>query len=394
MDLKDSAQGNKSKRFKTLIIGGYGNFGHRIAKSLAKESYIQVILAGRNRLKAIDAAQKLSRVSSLPVQSLEIDINSPLLTEKLQESKAALVIHTSGPFQKQGYAVAEACIHAGVHYIDLADGRSFVEGFQSLDELAKNNAVIAITGASSVPGLSSAVINHYRSQFKELQALRFGIAPGNQTERGEATVKAILSYTGKRFQRWQNQSWQSVLGWQDLHLHNFPTPIGKRWLSNCDIPDLSIFPQKYPELQSIKFYAGLELGILHIGLWGLSWLVRLKLIKSLAQYSGLLTRMSTWVQTFGSDVGGMYVELEGKDLQNKPHKVLWNLIAESGDGPHIPTIPSIILAKKIALGEYTQTGAITSTGLFSLEEFSDEVATLDIHQQITFDEEKQAYNGE
>ncbi|WP_415893616.1 saccharopine dehydrogenase NADP-binding domain-containing protein [Neptuniibacter sp. PT8_73] len=382
MDLKDKQSTNKQSPYPILIIGGYGNFGKKITETLAKEANIQVIIAGRNERKAEALAKQLSTTAINPLKTLALEINSADISDQLSISTAKLVIHTSGPFQAQGYNVAEACIDAGIHYIDLADGRLFVEGFESLNDQAQQQSVIAITGASSVPGLSSAVIEHYKSRFKSLQELNYGIAPGNQTERGEATVKAILSYSGLNFKRWQDNRWQDVRGWQNTHRHNFPSPIGSRWLANCDIPDLTLFQQRYPGLESIRFYAGLELSFLHLGLWSLSYLARFKFIKNLARYSRPLTLISTWVQQLGSDVGGMYMELRGINHKNEPQRIIWNLIAESGDGPYIPTIASIILAKKIAKGQLSETGAQACVGLFTLEEFTKEVENWDIHQQV------------
>ncbi|WP_415883690.1 saccharopine dehydrogenase NADP-binding domain-containing protein [Neptuniibacter sp. QD34_54] len=381
MDLKDK-QSTKKQPYPILVIGGYGNFGKKITETLAKEANIRVIIAGRNEGKAEALAKQLSTTAINPLKTLALDINSADISDQLSISTAKLVIHTSGPFQAQGYNVAEACIDAGIHYIDLADGRLFVEGFESLNDQAQQQSVIAITGASSVPGLSSAVIEHYKSRFKVLQELNYGIAPGNQTERGEATVKAILSYSGLNFKRWRDNRWQDVRGWQNTHRHKFPSPIGSRWLANCDIPDLTLFQQRYPGLESIRFYAGLELSFLHLGLWSLSYLPRFKFIKNLARYSRPLTLISTWVQQLGSDVGGMYMELKGLNHKNEPQRIIWNLIAESGDGPYIPTIASIILAKKIAKGQLSETGAQACVGLFTLEEFTKEVENWDIHQQV------------
>ena len=37
---------------RVLIIGGYGNFGGTIARALARESDIQLLIGGRSRAKA------------------------------------------------------------------------------------------------------------------------------------------------------------------------------------------------------------------------------------------------------------------------------------------------------------------------------------------------------
>src|SRR5690606_5596749 len=110
---------------RVLIIGAYGNFGGSIAKVLAREPGIQLIVSGRSLEKAKTYAATL-QAENLP-QPAALDIN-----KNLEASLAALrpdiVIHTSGPYQSQGYHVAKACIAQDCHYIDLADAREFVAG--------------------------------------------------------------------------------------------------------------------------------------------------------------------------------------------------------------------------------------------------------------------------
>lgn len=368
--------------FTVLILGGYGNFGSKIARRLIEDTEIDLLIAGRDIHKARVFSKQLEAISNRPVRPILLDTNSVDFQQTLLDSGATLLIHTSGPFQSQNYYVAETCINNGIHYIDLADGRSFVDNFSQLNELAKNKHVLAVSGASSVPGLSSAVIHEYLGDFSKLETLEYGISPGNKADRGEATVAAILSYTGHTFQRTENGLIKNVYGWQNIFQHLFPKPMGKRWLANCDIPDLSLFPQHYKTLKTIRFYAGLELSALHLAMWGMSWLARIGIIKNWARYAKPITGLSRWFERFGSDIGGMFVELAGKDHTGKPLTIEWNLVAEQGDGPMIPAIPAVILAKKLARGKITQYGAMPCIELFSLDDFFKETKDLAIHQAI------------
>ena len=181
---------------KVLIIGGYGNFGSHIAKSLATEKNIQLCIAGRNINKASDLIKDLKATNqALPVK---LDINANL-EDVLQSIQPDIVIHTSGPFQGQNYAVAEACIKYKAHYIDLADGREFVCGINALDEGARRVKRLICTGASSVPCFSSAIIDAHINEFEKLEHIDYAIATAQKTNRGLATTAAILSYTGKAF---------------------------------------------------------------------------------------------------------------------------------------------------------------------------------------------------
>lgn len=368
--------------YSVLVLGGYGNFGGKISLALARASGIRVIVAGRSRQKADTFVKKIERPTSIDIETLELDIHQGDLSKKLKSSGAQLVIHSSGPFQGQDYNVAVACIQAGLNYIDLADGRGFVKDFGKLDARAREKNVLAVTGASSVPGLSSAVINEFLPKFKALNEIRYGIAPGNQADRGEATVKAILGYTGRPFTRLQKAHWETVYGWQDIHVHTFPDPIGKRWQASYDIPDLDLFRGYYPNLSTIKFYAGLELGSLHLGMWFMSWLARIRLIDNWARYSSAISTMSCWFQNLGTAIGGMYMQLNGIGLDGHAKEIRWDLVAEAGHGPQIPTIPSIILAKKLAEGSLNVKGAQACVGLFSLADFTLETTEWNIWQNV------------
>ncbi len=359
--------------YPVLILGGYGNFGKRIARALAEDRRIKLFIAGRSLAKARELSNRLNAEFQCDCEGLRMEIGSLDLKDRIRETGAHLVIHTSGPFQGQAYDVARACIAAGANYVDIADDRVFVSGIESLAEEARRSNVLVISGASSVPGLSSAVIAEYLPRFGQLRSIRHGIAPGNQAERGRATVKAILSYTGRPFRRWKGGRWQEVYGWQDIRTHQFPEPIGRRWLANCEIPDLELFPRYYPTVHTVTFQAGLELSILHLGLWLLSWLSRWRIIDNWAQYADPITAMSCWFERLGTDVGGMYVRLDGERKDGSPLSITWNLIARDGHGPEIPSIPAILLAKKFASKAMNRTGATPCVGLFSLEEFMTEL---------------------
>ena len=358
---------------KVLVLGAYGNFGKRIATALTNKG-IQVIVAGRSREKAIAFAE------TQPEDLVEIavfDVRTDL-ADYLHRLKPAVVINTCGPFQNADYSIATTCILNGVHSIDLADGRDFVTRISVLDEDAKASDITVISGASTVPCLSSAVIAEYASEYSVIESLRYGIAPGQKTERGLATTQAILSYVGKRFRPFAGANY-GVFGWQDLYVQRFPE-LGTRLMSNCEVPDLDLLPQQYG-IQSIRFSASLELSFMHLGLWLFSWLIRLGLPLDLPKHAGFLLKVSDWFDGLGSADSGMHMVLTGRDHAGKPHERRWFILAKSGHGLHIPTVPSVILAEKLVKGTFAQRGAMTATGLVSLSEYLAELKPFMIEVQ-------------
>ncbi|HET8707143.1 MAG TPA: saccharopine dehydrogenase NADP-binding domain-containing protein [Pseudomonadales bacterium] len=350
---------------RILVIGGYGNFGQFISRMLARAADIQVIIGGRDKSKADALAQNINAANA--VQTVYLDINRNLASV-LQDSRPCVVIHTSGPFQNQGYAVAQCCVEQGCHYVDLADGREFVTGISALHQAAKNANLLVCSGASSVPSLTSAIMDRYGNEFSVLLACESAISTAQKTSRGLATTEAVLSYAGKRFLTLVDGTMQPVYGWLDLRHKPF-YQLGKRLLGNCDIPDLALFPQRYPSLQRVRFQAGLELPLVHGVLFGLSWLVRLKLLASLQPLAKMMLNISRWLDPFGSEESGFYMELFGLDQKKRQKCLRFELVAHQGDGMYIPAVPSILMALKLARGEIKERGAFPCMGFISLEEY-------------------------
>lgn len=348
--------------FRVLVLGGYGLFGRRIVRRLAREPALRVVVAGRNAA----AAQALA--ADVGAEALACDVRAASFADTLAATRAQLVINTAGPFQGEDYTVARTALAAGMHYVDLADARDYVAGFGALDDEARSRGLVAVAGASTVPGLSAAVVDRHRGEFARLTGIDIGISPGNRTERGLATIAAILSYVGRALPWRERGRRVAVRGWQRLERHVYAPPVGARWLAACDVPDLALFVERYAPLDTLRFRAGLELKRLHFGLWALSWLVRAGLVRDLARHAPALKRMSEWWLGAGSDDGAMHVTLSGVDAHGAARSLTWEIVAQDGDGPEIPATAAVVIATKLARGELAARGATPCVDLFTLEE--------------------------
>ncbi len=369
---------------RILIIGGYGNFGRFIAKTLASEDDIQVIIAGRNLSKAETLAAQLiaeNPTSKHPVAAVAFDFTDDL-TASLSKICPDIVIHTSGPFQSQNYDVAKACISQACHYIDIADGREFVAQFKQLDAQAKASHVCVCAGASSVPSLSSAIVDHYGHYFKRLETLDYAITTAHLSNLGLATTAAVLSYVGQKFSTRQKAKTVTIVGWLGLRRRKF-WKLGNRLLGNCDIPDLALFPERYPNLKTMRFQAGLELKILHLILTGMSYLVSWKLFPSLRRLAPYLLKISRLFDFLGGNDSGFYMELSGKGITTEKTTIVFELCAREGDGLYIPSIPSIIMALKLARGQISDMGAFACMGFVHLDEILELLGRFNIEHRCS-----------
>ena len=246
--------------------------------------------------------------------------------------------------------------------------------------------VLAVSGASSVPGLSSAALDAIVPGLARVRAIDLAIVPGNRAPRGQAVIDAILGTVGRPMPRLQGGRWGQVHGWQNLCRRSLRLPsgetLGRRWVTACDVPDNVLFAERYPGVETVAFRAGLELHLLQFGLWALSWPVRWRLLPGLGWLGPVAGRVARWLEPFGSDRGGMLVEVTGETSDGRRVRRRWTLLAGSAHGPWIPAVPAAILAAKLAAGDLDRRGAMPCLGLFDLAVFAEAVGHLDIRSAI------------
>ncbi|MBI1648626.1 saccharopine dehydrogenase NADP-binding domain-containing protein [Hyphomicrobium sulfonivorans] len=383
-DATDAASGDDSRKasgnHRVVIVGGYGAFGAKVAERLARDPALEIVIAGRSRAKAQAYADKLARAvvgSRISFAVLDAQAATP---DDIRVLAPTVLINASGPFQQQDYSLARACIAARCHYIDLADAREFVCGITQLDEAARGAGVCVISGASSVPGLSSAVVLHLSEGLRHLDEVHIGISPGNAFDPGLTTTRSIIGAAGKPFEARQDHAAVKRYGWQGLSGYTFPL-IGRRWMCDVDVPDLELFPRHLPGIASVRFTAGLEVSAYHLGFWALSWPARFGIVRSLAPLARPLLWLKRRLHWLGSDAGGMFVRIEGRDPRSRLTRA-WHLIARSNHGPYVPAIASVVLARRLIAGTGPAAGAMACFGPFTLAEFEAEVADLDIISKV------------
>lgn len=160
---------------RILILGGYGVFGGRLVQLLQDVQDLELIICGRSldRAQAFCAQHRgKPRVEPLALDRADI-------AEALRTHRPSLVVDASGPFQDYGidpYRVIACCIAAGVDYLDFADGADFVSGVSTFDAAAKAAGVAVLSGVSSFPVLTAAVLRAMASRM-EIHTVEGGIAP-------------------------------------------------------------------------------------------------------------------------------------------------------------------------------------------------------------------------
>ncbi len=282
-----------------------------------------ILVAGRSlaRCEGVVAALR-AKYPDAAVSTLVLD-RETVAAPQLRALGVFIVVDAAGPFQGQEPHLAQAAIEAGCHFVDLADARDYVARFAVLNEAALAAGVLAAAGASSTPALSNAVLDKLTTGWRGVDEVTVAISPGNRAPRGLAVTQAILSYVGKPVQLLEGGVWRTRPGWSLLKRREMPG-LGRRWLSLCETPDLDVIPARFPAARTMRFFAGLEVGFLHVGLWACALPVRLGLLASLAPFADSFVTMAKWFENFGSDHGGMMVEAVGIGADDCESVLKWN----------------------------------------------------------------------
>lgn len=325
-----------------LILGGTGVFGRRIAANLARREELDLIVAARD---GAAAAAFVRALGANRAASLEVDLAKADAVQRLLQAKPAVIVDTVGPFQSRNLALPRRCAERGIHYVDIADSRARVVEIASLDAAARLEHTAIVSGASTVPAFTTAIVDDLAKNPQEVVAVEVGITPGQRAPRGLATASAVLSCCGRPVPSARDD--EPAFGWGDLERHAYPAPVGERWLSNVDTPERALWSARYPALESMKIRAGLEVGILHLGLSLLSRGVRLGVLPPLARFARPFLRIAAAFDWLGTAAGAMHVRVVTRDSNGRTAVREAVLVAEQGDGPQIPAAPAALVVKKL-----------------------------------------------
>jgi hypothetical protein len=357
---------------RILILGGYGMFGGRLARLLADEPGLALIIAGRSLDKARAFAATLPAGAARVALAFDREGDLPAQLEAVAPD---VVIDASGPFQGYSgdpYRLARASIAQGADYLDLADSSAFVAGIGALDTAARAEGVYVLSGVSSFPALTAAVVRKLARGLVEVTTIRAGVAPSPFAGVGLNVVRAVASYAGQPVALTREGRRVRAFGLTETMRRAVRppgmAPLPSRLFSLVDVPDLALLPPLWPGLRAIWVGAAPVPEILHRALIGLAWLRRLRLLPNLAPMAPLLHAVLGRLR-WGAHRGGMIVEIDGVDSAGAPRRRSWHMLAEGDAGPLIPAMAVAAVLRRETDGRRPESGARAATGELELEDY-------------------------
>jgi len=327
---------------------------------LCDEPALTIVIAGRSEARASAFCESQPPGAAREAQAVDRDAD---LERRLAEIAPDIVVDASGPFQSYGddpYRVVKAALAVGAHYLDFADGSDFVRGISRFDEVARKSGSVVLSGVSSFPVLTAAVVRHLSSDLKSVASITGGIAPSPHAGVGLNVVRAIAGYAGQKTSVRRRGQDSTAYALTETRRYTIApagyVPLKPIEFSLVDVPDLQLLVDLWPEVQSVWMGAGPVPAVLHRMLRWLAHCVRWGILPSLAPLARVMFHTFN-ILRWGEHRGGMFVEIEGRQENGAAVKRSWHLLAEGDDGPFIPSMAIEAIVRNWLAGRKPPAGA-------------------------------------
>jgi short subunit dehydrogenase-like uncharacterized protein len=171
-----------------LLLGAAGSSGRLIAAELAARG-LSVRLAGRRRGPLEDLARALGADGATAgVRTVDVG-DAASLAEVI--AGAGLVLSTIGPFARQAAPVIDACLAAGVSYVDIANEWAAVRGLLDRGDQARARGVTLVTGAGFGPAATETLVLRLVDQMGAVPGLVRVAAAAEVTHRSDGVRQTI-----------------------------------------------------------------------------------------------------------------------------------------------------------------------------------------------------------
>jgi len=187
-----------------MIYGANGHTGRRIVRE-AVERGLQPTIAGRNA----PAVRALAEQCGCPLRVFALQ-QANQVAEQL--AGMGLVLHCAGPFSATAEVMIEACLSAGVHYLDITGEIGAIEQAAARHQRALDRGVVLLPAvgfdvvpsdclaamlAERLPGavrLELAICGRFRPSRGTLRTMLEGLADGAWVRSGGRLVRVPLAH--------------------------------------------------------------------------------------------------------------------------------------------------------------------------------------------------------
>jgi saccharopine dehydrogenase (NAD+, L-lysine-forming) len=248
---------------RVLVIGagGVGSVAvHKMAMNA--EIFTHISLASRTKSKCDAIAASVKERTGVTVDTYEIDAEEvPALTRLIQQIKPLLVVNLALPYQD--LAIMDACLAAGVHYMDTAnyepkDEAKFEYHWQwAYQDRFKDAGLMALLGSGFDPGVTSVFTTWlHKHHFERIDTL--DILDCNGGDHGQAFATNFNPEINIRevtavARHWENGDWVETPPMSVKQQFDFEG-VGPKNMYLMYHEEIESLKTHLPEIKRIRFW--------------------------------------------------------------------------------------------------------------------------------------------
>lgn len=245
---------------KVIIIGAGGVGGvvtHKCAQ--VPEVFSEIILASRTEEKCIKIADQVGK----DIRTAQIDADDvPALTALLAKEQPELVINVALPYQD--LHIMDACLNAGVHYLDTAnyeplDEAKFEYKWQWVyQEKFKQAGLMALLGSGFDPGVTNVFTawakKHHFDEIHQLDIIDANAGDHGQPFATNFNPEINIREVTAKGRYWQKGNWHETPPLSEKRTISFPAGIGPKDIYLMYHEELESLTKHFPEIQRARFW--------------------------------------------------------------------------------------------------------------------------------------------
>ncbi|WP_170387029.1 saccharopine dehydrogenase family protein [Ruegeria atlantica] len=248
---------------KTLVVGA-GGVSHAAVHKMAMNSdiFTEITLASRTKSKCDAIAKAVKERVGIDIATAELDAYKVEDTVKLiKETGAEILVNLALPYQD--LVLMDACLEAGIHYLDTAnyepeDEAKFEYHWQwAYQERFKEAGLTAILGSGFDPGVTSVFAKwlkkHKLDTIRQIDVLDANGGSNDQEFATNFNPEINLREVLAEVRHWENGAWHHSPALTNKVEYDFPA-IGRKNMYQMYHEELESLSTHFPEIERARFW--------------------------------------------------------------------------------------------------------------------------------------------
>jgi saccharopine dehydrogenase (NAD+, L-lysine-forming) len=246
-----------------LVIGAGGVSSAAVTKmAMNADIFSKITLASRRKFKCDEIAENVKKRTGVVIDTAEVDaMDRVAVIDLIQKSGAELLVNLALPYQD--LALMDACLEAGVHYLDTAnyepeDEAKFEYHWQwAYQDKFEEQGLTAILGSGFDPGVTSVFAawlkKHKLDTIRQIDVLDCNGGDNGMPFATNFNPEINIREVTAEARHWENGKWVTTPAMSKKVEFDFEA-VGKKNMYLMYHEELESLKTHFPEIERARFW--------------------------------------------------------------------------------------------------------------------------------------------